>query len=278
MRGSSTKPGRILKSHEHPNGVMDALLSLRNVSLTFSRGRRHVVRVLADASLDVYPGEMVAVLAQRAQGKTTLMRAAAGIDRPARGEVLFKGEDLCWLSDRRLSRLLSSQIAFVEPVGELDLPVIAHVAVPLLVRCSESDAYAQARATLRRVGADEYADQSWSSLADSERALAALAQGLVRQPELLLVDDLMATLGMDATEQIGRILNAIAHEDQMAILMSASDADATTWFDRITTLAGGRLIVPPPSPESGHNVIDFPADQGRPTPRSSDGPGQSQTA
>jgi ABC-type lipoprotein export system ATPase subunit len=255
---------------------MDALLSLRNVSLTFSRGRRHVVRVLADASLDVYPGEMVAVLAQRAQGKTTLLRAAAGMDRPTHGEVLFKGQDLCGLSDLRLSELLSRGIAFVEPLGELDLPVIARVALPLLTRFSDREAYARARATLRRVGADEYADQSWSSLADSERALAALAQGLVRRPELLLIDDLLATLGMDATEQIGRILNTIAHEDRVAILMSASDADATTWFDRITTLAGGRLLVPP-SPERGHNVIDFPAEQSWPTQDLPEGPGRSQT-
>ncbi|MGN6372387.1 MAG: ATP-binding cassette domain-containing protein [Solirubrobacteraceae bacterium] len=255
---------------------MDALLSLRNVSLTFSRGRRHVVRVLADASLDVYPGEMVAVLAQRAQGKTTLLRAAAGIDRPTHGEVLFKGQDLCGLSDQRLSELLSRAIAFVEPLGELDLPVIAHVAVPLLARCNESEAYARARATLHRVGADEYADQSWSSLADSERALAALAQGLVRQPELLLIDDLMATLGIDATEQIGRTLNTIAHEDRIAVLMSASDVHATTWFDRITTLAGGCLLVPP-HPEPGYNVIDFPADKSRLTQDLPDGPGRSQT-
>lgn len=254
---------------------MNALLSLRNVSLTLSRGRRHVVRVLTNASLDVYPGELVAVLAQRAQGKTTLMYAAAGIERPACGEVLFKGEDLSRLSDGDRSRLLSNQIAFVQPVVEVDLPVIAHVALPLLVHCSESDAYARARATLRRVGADEYADQAWSSLADSERALAALAQGLVRKPELLLVDDLMATLGMDSTEQIGRVLNTIAHEDRMAVLMSASDADATTWFDRVTTLAGGHLIVPPPSPE---NVIDFPADRPRPTQDLSEGPGESRTA
>lgn len=255
---------------------MDALLSLRNVSLTFSRGRRHVVRVLADASLDVYPGEMVAVLAQRAQGKTTLLRAAAGMERPTHGEVLFKGQDLCGLSDQRLSELLSRGIAFVEPLGELDLPVVARVALPLLARCSESEAYARARATLRRVGAVEYADQSWSSLADSERALAALAQGLVRRPELLLIDDLLATLGMDATEQIGRMLNTIAHEDRIAILMSASDADATTWFDRITTLAGGCLLVPP-SPEPGLNVIDFPADRPGPTQDLPEGPGRSQT-
>lgn len=244
---------------------MDALLSLRNVSLNFPRGGRHVVRVLSNATLDIRAGELVAVLAQRAQGKTTLLRAVAGIDRPARGEVLFKGEDLCRLSDKRRSRLLRAQIGFVEPIGpDIDLPVLSHVAVPLLASRSKHTAYKQAWAALKRVDADDYADQLWTSLADSERALAALAQGLVREPELLLVDDLTATLGIDATEQIGRLMHTIAHEDGLAILMSASDADATTWFDRVATLAGGELLVPPPvTTEPDHNVVDFPSDQSR---------------
>jgi ABC-type lipoprotein export system ATPase subunit len=203
------------------------------------------------------------VLAQRAQGKTTVLRVAAGIDRPTRGKVLFKGQDLCQLSDRKRSALLRRQIGFAEPLGpDIDLPVLAHVAVPLLATHSKRDAYERARVVLERVGAEECADQSWMSLADSERALAALAQGIVRRPELLLVDDLTATLGIDATEQVGRLLRSIAHEDRLAVLMSASDADATTWFDRVVTLAGGELLVPP-STMSGpcENVIDFPSDQ-----------------
>jgi lipoprotein-releasing system ATP-binding protein len=241
---------------------MGGLLSLRNVSLNFSRGRRHVVQVLSDVSLDVYAGQLVAVLAQRAQGKTTLLRVAAGIDRPVRGEVLFKGEDLCRLSDRRRSALLRRQIGFAEPVGpDIELPVLAHVAVPLLATRRTRDAYDQARVVLKRVGAAECADQPWMSLADSERALAALAQAIVRQPELLLVDDLTATLGIDATERIGRLLRSIAHEDGLAVLMSVSDADATTWFDRVATLAGGELLVPPSRTPPGENVIDFPSDK-----------------
>jgi len=244
-------------------GAMDALLSFQNASLTFPRGHRHVVRALADVSLDLARGELMAVLAGRAQGKTTLLRAAAGFDKPVRGKVLYKGRDLSRLSDRQLSGLLSKQIAFVEPIGpDLDLPVISHVALPLLAMLSENVAYERANTTLRRLGADEYADQRWSSLADSERVLATLAQGLVREPELLLVDDLMATLGMGATEQIGRLLHTIAREEEMSVLMSTSDAEATTWFDRVATLAGGELYVPPPSEPDG-NVIDFPSDQPR---------------
>ncbi len=244
---------------------MGVLLSLRNVSLTFPRGSRHVVPVLAGVSLDVKAGELVAVLAQRAQGKTTLLRVAAGMDRPARGEVLFKGEDLYRLSDRRRSALLRSQIGFAEPLGpDIDLPVLAHVAVPLLANHSKNDAYERARRALERVGAEECAEQPWSSLADSERALAALAQAIVRRPELLLVDDLTATLGIDSTERIGRLLRSVAHEDGLAVLMSVSDADATTWFDRVASLSGGELLVGQ-SMNSGpdQNVIDFPGDPSR---------------
>lgn len=141
--------------------------------------------------------------------------------------------------------------------------MLVHVALPLLATHRRRDAYEQAREVLERVGAGECAEQPWMSLADSERALAALAQAIVRRPELLLVDDLTAILGLDATERIGRLLRSIAHEDGLAILMSVSDADATTWFDRVASLSGGELLVPPPGFAPDENVIDFPGDTSR---------------
>jgi lipoprotein-releasing system ATP-binding protein len=245
--------------------MMGALLSLREVSVSFQRGRRHVVSVLANASLDVDRGELVAVLAQRAQGKTTLLRVAAGMERPACGTARFKGDDLYGLSDRRRSALLRRQIAFAEPFGpDVDLPVLAYVAFPLLADLSTKEAYIRARIALERVGALECAEQSWMSLADSERALAAVAQAIVRRPELLLVDDLTATLGLGATERKGRLLRSIADEDGLAVLMCVSDADATTWFDRVASLSGGELVVAPAEGDDpGENVIDFPSDPSR---------------
>jgi ABC-type lipoprotein export system ATPase subunit len=239
---------------------MTPLLSLRNVSLSVPRGRRHVIPVLRNVSLDVYAGELVAVLAQRAQGKTTLLRVAAGIERPAQGEVLFGGEDLCRLSDRRRSRLLRREIGFAEPIGpDIDLPVLSHVAVPLLHTHSKSKAYEQALAALKRVGVGECARQPWMSLSDSERALASIAQGIVRKPQILLADDLMTMLGMGATEQVGRLLRSIAEEDRLAVLMTVSDAEATTWCDRVATLAGGELLAPPSKGGApDENVIELP--------------------
>lgn len=236
------------------------LLALREVSLTFRRGPRRVVRVLERASLDVHAGELVAVLAGRGEGKTSLLRVAGGIERPEGGEVLFKGRDLRTLSDKRRSELLRHEIGFAEPLGpDIELPALTHVAVPLLPDVRNGQAYEHALSMLDRLGLREHADQPWADLADSERALVVLAQSLVRKPDLLLVDNLTATLGIRETEELGWLLRLIAEEDGLAVLMCISDAEASTWCDRVATLGEGRLVTPPPKESAGDGVVvDFP--------------------
>lgn len=239
---------------------MTKLLSLRRVCLSYRRGRRHVVSVLANASLDVHAGEIVAVIAQRGQGKTSLLYVAAGIERPNSGEVVFDQQNLWELSDRNRSGMLASAIALVgHDRPEVDLPSVTQVALPHLRTHTRSDAYALAMQALERVGAQECAEQSWEELSDWERALVALARGIAQKPRLLLIDDLAAKLGIGATEEIGRLLRSVAGERHCAVLMSVSDAGRTTWSDRIATLAGGELLAPPwRPPDWDDKVIDFP--------------------
>jgi predicted ABC-type transport system involved in lysophospholipase L1 biosynthesis ATPase subunit len=236
-----------------------SVLSLTEVCLSFPRGRRHVVRVLADVSLDVEAGEVLAVLAQRAQGKTSLLRVAAGMERPDRGHVYFEGEDLWRFSERRRSRLLGGQIGWVgSTVPDLDVPMLANVALPLFATYGKREAYARARTALERVGAGECADQFWGSLADWERALVAIAQGIAREPKLLLVDDLTISLGLGEADEVTRLLDSLATERGFAVLMSVSDATATGWAGRVATLGGGELLERA-RPLSGQGkIIDFP--------------------
>ncbi len=239
------------------------LLSLRRVCLGFSRGGRHVVEALRNVSLDLDAGEVVSVLAQRAQGKTMLLRVAAGMQKPTAGQVRFEGRELWELTDRERSRLLARRIALVGSVGPgVDIPMQEHVATPLKIVYGKREAQSRAQAALERVGATEYADQHWRSLADWERALVALAQGIARKPSLLLVDDLTVTLGLTQTDELTQLIASLAEELGTGVLMTVSDAHATMWSQRIATLAGGELLEPPTPPEDDRedNVIDFPGD------------------
>jgi predicted ABC-type transport system involved in lysophospholipase L1 biosynthesis ATPase subunit len=244
---------------------MDPVLSLCGVSLSFPRGRRHVVRVLADVSLDLHAGEVVAVLARRAQGKTSLLRVAAGMEAPDRGSVLFAGEDVWRMSDRGRSRLLRAEIGLVERAApQIDVPVLTGVALPLLDTHGRRGAYARAGRALADVGASECARQHWGELADSERALVALAQALARAPRLLLVDDLTATLGIGETAEIAGLLGELAAERGIAVLICAGDAGLDSHSDRVALLGGGELLVAPPTLKPAEeNVVDFPGEHRR---------------
>jgi putative ABC transport system ATP-binding protein len=244
---------------------MDPVLSLREVSLSFPRGRRHVVRVLSEVSLELYAGESVTVIARRSQGKTSLLRIAAGVERPDRGRVAFAGEDLWRLPDRRRARLLGSEIGLVECAApHLDVPVLTGIALPLFDRHGRRGAYARAKQALAHVGASECAHQHWGELADSERALVALAHAIAREPRLLLIDDLAATLGMGEHADVSKLLGALAIERKIAVLVCAGDSGPTLHSDRVASLGGGELMVSPATPPSPDaNVIDFPGEHRR---------------
>jgi ABC-type cobalamin/Fe3+-siderophores transport system ATPase subunit len=248
-----------------------SMLSLRGVWLSYPRGRRHVVRVLMDVSLDVHAGEVVAVLAQRAQGKTSLLRVAAGMERPDRGNVLFAGEDM-WRQTgahgrrarrRRRPRPLKAPIALVRPAPpDVDVPVGEGIALPLTGAHSGRRAHDLARRALEEVGAGECMPRHWSDLSDGERARVAIAQGISREPRVLLVDDLTATLGLGDTEDIAMLLHSLATARGLGVLVGVGNARATRWSERVATLAGGELMLEPVRAEAQTgmypNVVNFP--------------------
>lgn len=240
---------------------MSALLQLAGVTKRYRRGSQELC-VLREASLELHAGEVLCVLGMRGDGKTTLLRIAAGMESADEGAVRFGGRDLTALADSELSRLLGGQIAWAGKSGPgMPMQMLDYVAMPLLVvegrrRGAGKTVYRRARAALERVGAAACADQHWENLSDWERALVELAQAIAGEPALMLVDDVSDTLGIRETDELTGLLRSLSRESQVGVLMSVSDAQATLWSDRIMTLSGGRLTQITASPTG--NVIEFP--------------------
>jgi RHS repeat-associated protein len=156
----------------HAVREMGELLWLRKVRLHYVRGQRHVVRVLEGVSLRIRVGEAVCVWGQRGQGKTTLLKMAAGLARPAGGEVLFEGRDLWAMEDEQRAGLLGGGIGWVDLAAPeaVDRPIVDHVAMPVLRAGGRGWAYARAREALEWVGASRCAEHGWGSLDEAERA------------------------------------------------------------------------------------------------------------
>ncbi len=207
--------------------------------------------MLRGVTLHVAPGEVVSVVAMRGQGKTTLLRLAAGMVAPDEGRVRLGREDLACLSDPAHSRVLRERIGWAGRLGPgIDVQMLDYVALPLAVggRARRREVRTLALAALERVGAEQCAERRWEELSDWERALVELAQASAGDrseigQQLLLVDDLLDGFGMRETAVLGALVRTLARELAAGVLMTVSDPEAALGSDRVLSLAGGRLSV-----------------------------------
>ena len=242
---------------------MTPLLSLHDVSKTFVRGTYHF-NVLESVSLDVHAGAFVAVFGERSSGKTTLLKIAAGLERPDSGSVTFDGRDLSVVSSRDLAAIHRTEIAWVDRAGPSsdELMMVDYIGLPLLKSHGHAVATRLAILMLSRVGAKECTSARWGDLSDAERARITIAHALIREPRLLVLDDPTAGLDMIERDRVLGLLRATADEMHSGVLMAVPDVPAMMRSDDVLSLSGGRLLGPADHDTGEHAVVlEFPRRQ-----------------
>lgn len=228
------------------------LLRLEAVKQSYQRG--HSVRdVLKGISLEVGAGQLVGIYGARGSGKTTLLKLAAGFERPTGGKVLFRGVDIADLGDDALAHLHRVSIAFAErePPHIEDLSAVEYVAIPLFGRFSPAEAHRRAGRMLSQLGVGDSRDQPWTEISDAGRVLVSMAHALVREPELLVLDDLTACLGALDRDYVLNLLRTSAENDGIGVLMTTPDTPEILQVDA-RLLSRGRLVTP-----GEDNVVDM---------------------
>jgi putative ABC transport system ATP-binding protein len=221
------------------------LLTLDGVGKRFHRAGHELV-ALDNVSLRLFAGDYLAVLGSPRSGKTTLLRVAAGIERPDTGTASFMGRNLAEMSERERTALRRHDIGCVWA----DLPpnhrltAVDHVALPLVsAGFRRSQALARANEYLRRVGADGCAAARLHELSASEAARVSIAQAIVREPKLLLADEPTDVLNSEERRDILAIMRSIARDANVAVLMTAGDAAGALRATRFGSLKAGRLVL-----------------------------------
>jgi ABC-type lipoprotein export system ATPase subunit len=237
------------------------LLCFEQVSKAYPDGRRRTV-VLERASFEIHRGEHVGILGSRRAGKSTLLRLAAGIEAPDTGMVAFEGRDMALMSTVERDRLRRSRIGLLASEdwraakGER---VVDLVALPLVSDgATMHEAQRRARRTLNWAGATEYADDLAASLAVGERMRVMLARALVREPDLLLVDEPAVVPSPRERDEFYELMRAGAREHQAAMVVASEDHNATHETNILMEIGYGELMRT--GGESGV-VVQFPARQ-----------------
>ena len=214
------------------------LLALERVCKRHSDGRSERV-VLEEVSMSLDAGELVAIWGMRGSGRSTLLRIAAGIEQPDTGVVRFQGRDL----GARGARALGEGIGYCSSApADREAGVVLEelMLAPRIRGVGHSDAQARARAALQRVGAGACAGQPCSELDAAETVRVSLAQALVLQPALLVIDEPVTGVDLLERDDVLSLLRSLAG-DGIAVLMSAGESTELTGADRKLSLRSGGL-------------------------------------
>jgi ABC-type ATPase involved in cell division len=214
-----------------------SLLAIQGVSKRYRRGRREYV-ALNGVSLSVESGEVVVVLGTRKSGRSTLLRIAAGLERPDQGRVSFQGLDLSPSDTVIGRRLVYCRTWFSQLEGDV---VLDHVAAGLLAQDFNAiEAARIAARALARTGVSECARMRPYELEPAECVRVAIARALTSSPALLVLDEPTAAVGPLQSDPILRLLHSLAN-DGVAVLMSTSDATCLSGAGRALSLDQGEL-------------------------------------
>lgn len=198
--------------------------------------------VTVDATVE--PGQVVAVLGRNGSGKSTLLGVLGGLLRPDRGTVRLGERVLTDVANGTLVPPHRRRVALLaqEPLLFPHLSVVDNVAFgPRSAGLSRAAARRQARDHLGAVDATSLADRRPTQLSGGQAARVALARALAADPDLLLLDEPLAAVDVDAAPGLRALLRELL-ADRLAIVVTHDVLDAAVLADRVLVMESGRVV------------------------------------
>jgi putative ABC transport system ATP-binding protein len=198
-----------------------------------------------EVSLQVKPGEFVALVGPSGSGKTTMLSILASLLQPTAGQILLDGQDISQMNDAERVALRREKIGFTFQANNL-LPYLSAVEnVELMLRLNDQLDKAgrlRARELLARLGLGERLNNLTGQLSGGQQQRVAIARALIHNPSLVLADEPTANLDTERAFQVVETFAGLIHEHQRAGIMVTHDLRMCAFVDRVLQMQDGKLV------------------------------------
>lgn len=215
------------------------IISTKHVKKSF--GQTHALR---GVSLDVGPGEVLAIMGPSGSGKSTLLHSLAAITSIDEGEIFFDGKRIDKLSDNKRSELRRTQFGFVFQFGQLvpELTALDNVALPLLLNgAPRAEAYKKATLWMNTVGLDEKYDSLPGELSGGQAQRVAIARAMVIEPKILFADEPTGSLDTLNSEKVMELFIKTAKDNGTTVIMVTHEPSIAAYADREIIVRDGQI-------------------------------------
>jgi putative ABC transport system ATP-binding protein len=219
------------------------MLKLEHVSKVY-RTTDVETAALDDVSLEVKPGEFLAIMGPSGCGKSTLLNILGLIDSPTSGSYWFRGEDIARCSEEELTLRRRAGVSFVFQSFNLidDLNVTENVEVALLyVGVPRAERRERIAAALERVDLTHRARHMPKQLSGGQQQRVAVARALVANPKLILADEPTGNLDTANGEAVMEMLTGIMNGGTTIVMVTHSEEHAKR-AHRVVNMLDGRLV------------------------------------
>jgi putative ABC transport system ATP-binding protein len=220
---------------------MDALIRLDEVTKCYDSDAAPAVD---GVSMQIAPGEAVAVMGPSGSGKSTLLNMIAGLDRPTSGTVTVAGQRIDRLNETGVARFRRQRVGMIFQFFNLldDLTVLDNILLPAqLAGVPRGKARARADELLQALRIGQHRQAYPARLSGGERQRVAIARALVNRPAMLLADEPTGALDSANGEQIGALLLELNRSGQTLVLVTHNPDLAARYASRTIQVADGRI-------------------------------------
>ena len=214
-------------------------ISIKNICKKYGEGES-AVKALDDVSLDISKGEVCVILGPSGSGKSTLLNMIGGLDRVDSGSITVDGLEITALNKKQLTDYRREKLGMVFQAYNLipELNVIENVRVVKDIAKEPLDE----TELLQVLGLENHMTHFPSELSGGQQQRCSIARALVKNPALLLCDELTGALDSASTREVLKVLQAINERYNTTIIMITHDERISGMADRLVRIKDGRVV------------------------------------
>lgn len=232
------------------NNKKEILLSLKNVDISFGKGEKRI-KVVNNATFDIYKGETFSLVGESGSGKTTIGRAIIRVNSLSNGEIIFKGERISGKISKKLEKevIRNIQMVFQDPAASLNERatvdyIISEGLYNFHLYKDEKDRINKVENIIKEVGLlKEHLTRYPHEFSGGQRQRIGLARAIVMEPELIIADEPISALDVSIRAQVLNLLKKFQEERNLTYLFIAHDLSIVRFIsDRIGVIYKGDIV------------------------------------
>ena len=216
------------------------MIELNNIDKSFGS-----LQVLHNINLSIKKGEVVSIVGPSGAGKTTLLQIMGTLDKADKGQVIFNGQDISGLSQKKLSQFRNKHLGFVFQFHQLlpEFSALENIMIPAFIGgASRKEAEERARELLNFMGLDDRATHKPNELSGGEKQRIAVARALVNHPDVIMADEPSGSLDSHNKEELHRLFFDLRDKYGQTFIIVTHDEGLAQLTDRTIHMKDGNII------------------------------------